>query len=198
MQIDFSALGPLADAVEKAGAPILAAALRAGSAVSTDAPFPLNLILPTVLNGLADALGGSADDPSGLCDKLASDPDAAAKIKAVEDTHKDDLQSSLDFARLQVEQNDAAFAAAMPIWAKILFAGARPLQMWLTGPCLTLYQLCAATGHFAPIDPANYAIMSAQFAMLAGTRTYEKAQGLASPAPVIPAPVKRILKRAVK
>jgi len=195
MQIDFSALAPLAAAVEKAGAPILAAALRAGSSVSGAAPFPLNLLLPAVLNGLADAVGGDASDLGALADKISAAPDIATKIQAVQDSHRDDLQNALDMARLQVDQNAAYLSADMPIWAKIFFAGARPLQMWLTGPALTLYQVAAATGHFAPLDPSSYAVMAAQFAMLAGARTFEKNAGIASPAPFAPAPVRRILAR---
>lgn len=186
MALDLSKLGPLVGAVEAAGAPIFAEALRAASGVSGAAPFPLNLVLPIALNALADAVGGSADDPGALAGKIATDPDAAAKIQAVEAAHSSDLESALAFAKLQVDQNGAAFNADLPIWAKIFFAGARPLQMWLTGPVMTLYQVAAASGHAAPVDPSIYVTMAAQFALLSGARTYEKQQGVASPMAIAP------------
>ncbi|MDI4641436.1 hypothetical protein K9U39_10885 [Rhodoblastus acidophilus] len=153
------------------------------------------MVLPVVLNSLADVVGGAADDPAALAEKIGADPNAAVKVQAIEGRHKDDLQSALDFAKLQADQNAAYLAVDMPIWSKIFFAGARPLQMWLTGPLLTLYQIVAATGYAAPLDPSSYAIMAAQYAMLAGARTYEKGVGTASPAPLLPAQVKRILSR---
>lgn len=196
MEIDFSALGPLAEAVEKAGAPILAAALRAGSSVSAAAPFPLNLVLPAVLNGVADAVGGSSDDLPALAGKVASDPNAATKIQAIEDTHKDDLQNALDFARLQVEQNAVELGVAAPLWAKVLFAGWRPAMGWIGGPVLVSYQLAAATYGLKPVpaDIFNWTVTA--WGMLAGLRTVDKWQGAASPASVVPAPIRKITKRA--
>lgn len=181
MNLDLSALRSLAEAVEAAGAPILAEALRAGSSVAGSAPFPLNLILPGLLNALADAVGDSSNDAGALAGKIAADPNAAAKIQAIEAAHSDDLANALAFAKLQADQNSAELVADLPIWAKVFFAGARPLQMWLTGPLMTLYQLAAAAGHAAPIDPSIYAAMAAQFALLLGARTYEKQVGVASP-----------------
>lgn len=187
MNIDLSALGPLAGAVESAGAPILAQVLRAGTSIAGAAPFPLNLVLPAMLTAIADAVGGSADDPGALAGQISSDPGAAAKIQAIEATHADDLGNALAFAKLQTDQNGAALAADLPIWAKIFFAGARPLQMWLTGPVMTLYQVAAASGHAVPIDPSIYVTMAAQFALLSGARTFEKQQGVASPILLAPA-----------
>lgn len=192
MAIDVSGLGSLIGAVESAGAPILAESLRAASTVAGAAPFPLNLLLPTVLNAVADAVGGTVDDPGALAGKIASDPEAASRIRAVEAAHSDDLTSALAFAKLQADQNNSAFGADLPVWTKIFFAGARPLQMWLTGPVMTIYQVAAASGHAAPIDPSIFVTMAAQFALLSGARTYEKQQGLASPAVFASGVVKRL------
>jgi len=197
MQIDYSALGPLAQAVELAGAPILGEVLRAAApVVGAAVPIPFaGPIITMVLNELANDLGPPANDPTALAQKIAADPDAAGKIQAFEEKYKADLQNALDIAKVQADQNTAALNANLPLWAKIYFAGARPLQMWLTGPLLTLYQYGVTFGHLPPMDPTTFAGLAGQFVILSGARSVEKVQGVASPMPVVPTPIKRLLTR---
>jgi hypothetical protein len=137
--MDFSTLIPLAQAVEQAGAPILAEVLRAAAPVVGAAiPIPgASLIVGPLLTALADAIGGSANDPSTITAQINADPTAAtAKIRAVEDAHKDDLQGLLDMAKLQSDQ-DLAEINMTPIlsWrdfvGRAFFAGWRPAAGWV-------------------------------------------------------------------
>jgi hypothetical protein len=188
MQLDLSTLSPLASAVETAGAPILAQAIRAAAPiVGAAVPIPgASLIIPAILNALADAVGGSADDPSTITTKIEADPSAAAgKIKAVEDAHKDDLQSLLDLSKAQVDQNLAELNITTLNWRDLLsrffFAGWRPFTGWVFGISLAL--LLWSTWHGAEPPPAfdRYFIGATNiFMLLIGSRTTDKIFGVAT------------------
>jgi len=137
--MDLSSLGPLANAVEAAGAPILAAALRAAAPIAGAAiPIPFaGPIVTLLLNSLADAVGGSASDPASITDAINAAPTPAteAKIQAVEASHKTDLSSLLDFAKLQDDENSAELLVTASTWREALmrffFAGWRPAAGWV-------------------------------------------------------------------
>ena len=182
MNLDLSTLGPLAEAVEKAGAPILGGALRAASLVSGAAPFPLNAILPPILGALADAVGGSADDPNGIAQKIDADPAVVAdKIKAIEVTHADDLGSALDFSKLQVEQNEAELAAMPSFWGKVFFAGYRPLFMYSVVTWSNVLLIRAILGFSVSADfLVLWNPIWIAFGAQLGLRTVEKMGGVAT------------------
>jgi hypothetical protein len=184
MAFNLSKLATLAASVEKAGAPILGAALRAGSAISGAAPFPLSLVLPSILGSLADAVGGTADDAASIVAKIDGSPDAAAKIQAVEESHKDDLTNTLDMLKLQTDQNEAELNVNAPLWARLLYSGWRPLMGWISGPVLMAYQIGAVTFGGRPVPMETFAPAMALWTALAGLRTSEKWQGVAAPLPM--------------
>ncbi len=195
MNIDFSSLAPLASAVEQAGAPILAGALRAGSTVATAAPFPLNLVLPTVLNGLATAVGGNAADPSTITSQInPNDPTAVAKIQAIEDQHRADLQNAVDMAKLQTDQS--ALNPAAPAWLNLIIAGWRPAYAWSIVIWANVLLVRAFLGYS---EGAGFLSMWgpiwATFGLMLGLRTVEKWGGVSSPMAVLPPVVRRIIKR---
>ena len=137
--MDLSALGPLAAAVEGAGAPILAAALRAAAPIAGAAvPIPFaGPIVTLLLNSLADAVGGSADDPASITQAINAAPTdvTEAKIQAVENAHQTDLQSLLDFSKLQEDENSSDLLVTASTWREALmrffFAGWRPAAGWV-------------------------------------------------------------------
>jgi hypothetical protein len=195
MSLNFPDLAPLAGAVEKAGAPILGAALRAGSTVATAAPFPLNLVLPVVLNGVANAVGGDASNPAGMAQTINADPNAVAeKIQAVEDQHKDDLQNALDMAKLQTDQTGSYLTADIPNWMKFFFGGWRPMMGWL-GSFVVFYQVIGVTLSWRLIPVEMFNVVLITWGSLAGFRTIDKWQGSASPVAATPTRLKRIVRR---
>lgn len=137
--MDLSSLGPLADAIEGAGAPILAAALRAVAPLAGAAiPIPFaGPIVTMLLNSLADAVGGSASAPSTIADAINAAPTAEteSKLKAIQSAHLTDLNSMLDFAKIQADQNSAELLVTASTWREALmrfyFAGWRPAAAWV-------------------------------------------------------------------
>jgi hypothetical protein len=180
MAFDLSTLEPLAAQLARAGAPILA------NTLGTVLPFPANLIAKTVIGSLAAAFGANADDPQDLANKIAADPDAAAKLQSVTDEHATDIASALDFARLQTDATDRALALEPSFWGRLYVGGARPGMMWV-GVFVAIYQIVAAArgGTLIPFDV--YAATLATFGALAGVRGYEMVKGVARTSLVAPA-----------
>ncbi len=196
MNIDFSSLGTLASAVEQAGAPILGAALRAGSTVSSAAPFPLNLVLPVALNSLASAVGGDAANPASVADRINADPNAvAAKIQAVEALHRDNLKNALEMAKLQTDQIGSYLTADIPVWVKFYFGGWRPTMGWV-GSVVVIYQALGVMLAWPLVPGDMFNVILATWTSLAGLRTVEKWKGAASPLPVVRAQSTRMASRA--
>ena len=183
MGFDVSSLEPLAAQLAKAGAPILAQTL------GTVLPFPANLIAKTVVNSLAAAFGGDADDPAALAGKIAADPDAAAKIQAVTDAHAADIASALDYAKLAADENDHALSLEPTFAGRLFVGGWRPAMGWV-GVGVTLYQIIAASRGLTPLPFDVYATTLATWGALAGLRGIEAVKGVARTS-LVPAPVSR-------
>ncbi len=171
MPFDISALAPLAEQLAKAGAPILA------STLGTVLPFPANLIAKTIVSSLAAAFGGDADDPQELANKIAADPDAAAKLQSVTDQHATDIASALDFARLAADENEHALALEPTFAGRLYVGGWRPAFGWI-GVAVTAYQIVAPVRGLPPITFDVYAATMATWGALAGIRGIEAVKGV--------------------
>jgi len=188
MAIDFSKFAGLAEAVERAGAPILAAALRATApAIGAVIPFPgASFIIPPLLNALADALGGDVNNPDDLASKITSDPATIDKVRAVEAEHETELRSLIDLAQLQADQNKSyetisAGASWRDALMRFFFAGWRPSAGWVFVG--TLFGVLAATayGWTPPPNFERYFEGTATiFMALIAARTGDKIFGVAT------------------
>jgi hypothetical protein len=170
MPFSISTLAPVAEALAKAGAPILS------KIVGTVLPFPANLLASTVINSLSAAFGASADDPDALASAIASDPNAVAKVNAVAQAHADDIANALDFARLQADTN--AKESENP---GLFIAGWRPALGWSLGMMVT-WQWGATIFHGPLVEVSVYNVSLGVLATLIGARTFEKWKGVATPA----------------
>jgi hypothetical protein len=183
MNIDLSALGPLASAIETAGAPILAAALRAAAPIAGAAvPIPFaGPIVTLLINQLADAVGGAADVPA-ITAKIQADPGATEKLRVVQENHLPEIdallkvQESLDLAEMNI-------TASGPLDAlmKFYFAGWRPFAGWTFGAALSGTLIATAAGWTPPANFMHFFDGTATiFLLLIGTRTTDKIFGVAT------------------
>jgi hypothetical protein len=170
MNIDISTLAPVAEALAKAGAPILS------KIVGTVLPFPANLIASTVINGLSSAFGASADDPGALADAINKDPDAIAKVNTVAQAHAEDIAAALAADKQQTDIN--AKEAESP---SLFVAGWRPAIGWSLGAMIT-WQWLATMWHGPLIEASVYNVSLGILGTLIGARTIEKWKGVATPA----------------
>lgn len=169
MNIDFASL---AGVIAAKGAPILAEVL--GAAL----PFPFSVVAKAAINALAESFGVPADNPEILAQTIQNDPEAGAKIQAIEDRYKTELQAALDFARLQVEQNNAivAMSSSMSALGKLFFSGWRPAFCWLV-VIGTAYIVVADIFHWPSVRPETWNPIWVLFGGLAGLRSVDKFLG---------------------
>ena len=162
MAFDPKELVPLAEAVAKAGAPIL------GKILGTVLPFPFNMLASGIVSSLATAFGAPADDPPAIAAAIQKDPDATAKITAVAEAHADDLVSALDFAKLQtdIDMKEAENPS-------LFIAGWRPGLGWSLAGMVT-WQWVASAGHWPLVGDAVYNGSMVVLASLLGVRAWEK------------------------
>lgn len=184
---DISKIGPLADAIEKVGAPVLAGVMRAAAPVAGAAvPIPgASLILPTILNGLADAVGGTASDPETITSRINSDPTAADKVQSVEATHSEELNNIVNTAQLQVDQNNSEMTITAATFREALlrvyFAGWRPAAGWVFSIGMMCILWATFRGYVLPESFKEvFGYCSSVFMTLIAARTGDKIFGVAT------------------
>lgn len=177
MQFDPKDLEALAGALISKGAPIL------GGIVGG----PFGALIGAVVPQIAEAFGLPGDAPAGqIASTVAAAPDASDKLSALEERHKVELE----WAKLQVEQNNAELQVDGPPWLKFYYGGWRPAMGWLCGPILMAYVYVLVTlATFgvlkSPLTQEGFfswfvmVVALPIFAGLAGLRTYERSTGVA-------------------
>ena len=153
------------------------------STVSGAAPFPLSAILPAVLSSIADAVGGSADDPAGLATKIGSDPQAGAKLQDIESQHLEDLTAALDALKLQTDQNNEELHVENANAGTVFFAGWRPAFAWTIVMWANVILVRSVMGQkITPEFLSLWNPMWIAFGGMMGLRTAEKFGGVATEA----------------
>lgn len=175
-------LASLAGAIAAKGAPILAQALSAAL------PPPFGAIVGGLSNLVIDALATSFGTPPGdapaLERAIRTDPDAEAKVKAVEDRYATDLQSAIQFAQMQHDMNKAVLEATsdLGVIPAIFFNGWRPAFYWVV-VVGTIYILSASVAGWPPIPLDRWEPIWVLFGAGMGLRSLDKYLGTSPDAP---------------
>ena len=168
MSFNPSDLASLAGTLVSAGAPIIGGIIGG----------PAGALVGSLVPEIAQALGlDPSATPQAVTAAIAADPNAAAKLQAVEQAHK--LAADQAYYQSQIDATeDLAKEVGPSFWKQFLIIGPRPIMLWVSGPITLIYMLAALRFGWTQIPMDFFAATQATFAGLAGVRTVEKWKGI--------------------